>query len=88
MKAYTISVIVLLLVAGVIYGYMKNERATPGDKGVLCTMDAMQCPDGSYVGRRPPRCEFAPCPDAGSSTGGSGSGTHASVTIDFEGNVQ
>lgn len=31
----------------------------PGD--VVCTMDAKQCPDGSYVGRVPPSCEFAPC---------------------------
>ena len=27
-----------------------------------CTMDVKQCPDGSYVGRVPPRCEFADCP--------------------------
>jgi hypothetical protein len=29
---------------------------------VACTMDAMQCPDGSYVSRQPPDCKFAPCP--------------------------
>lgn len=28
---------------------------------VFCTMDAMQCPDGSYVGRTGPNCEFV-CP--------------------------
>ncbi len=27
-----------------------------------CTMEAKQCPDGSYVGRSGPNCEFAPCP--------------------------
>ncbi len=27
-----------------------------------CTMDARMCPDGSYVGRIGPSCEFAPCP--------------------------
>lgn len=26
-----------------------------------CTMDAKLCPDGSYVGRTGPNCEFAPC---------------------------
>lgn len=31
------------------------------DDFVACTMDAMQCPDGSYVGRTGPNCEFA-CP--------------------------
>ena len=29
---------------------------------VACTMDAMQCPDGSYVGRSGPNCEFV-CPE-------------------------
>lgn len=29
---------------------------------VMCTMDARQCPDGSYVSRQGPNCEFAPCP--------------------------
>jgi uncharacterized protein (UPF0179 family) len=29
---------------------------------VACTMDAKQCPDGSYVGRVGPDCEFATCP--------------------------
>ena len=29
----------------------------------MCTMDAMQCPDGSYVGRKGPNCEFEECPE-------------------------
>ena len=35
----------------------------PGDKGgsVACTMDAMMCPDGTYVGRSAPDCKFI-CP--------------------------
>ncbi len=32
------------------------------DEQVFCTMEAKLCPDGSYVGRQGPRCEFAPCP--------------------------
>ena len=28
-----------------------------------CTMDAKMCPDGSYVGRTSPNCEFAACPE-------------------------
>lgn len=31
------------------------------DDLVMCTMDAMQCPDGSFVGRTGPNCEFV-CP--------------------------
>ncbi|NYZ60697.1 hypothetical protein H0O01_03290 [Candidatus Micrarchaeota archaeon] len=29
-----------------------------------CTEEARLCPDGSYVGRAGPDCEFAPCPNA------------------------
>jgi hypothetical protein len=29
---------------------------------IACTMDAKECPDGSFVGRVPPSCEFAACP--------------------------
>ena len=29
--------------------------------GIACTMDAMMCPDGTYVGRSGPNCEFV-CP--------------------------
>lgn len=31
------------------------------DDQVVCTADAMQCPDGSFVGRVGPSCEFAAC---------------------------
>ncbi len=32
------------------------------DTNVMCTMDAKLCPDGSYVARTGPNCEFTPCP--------------------------
>lgn len=31
-------------------------------KGIFCTMDVRECPDGTFVGRVPPNCEFTPCP--------------------------
>jgi hypothetical protein len=34
---------------------------------VACAQDAMLCPDGSYVSRVAPKCEFAPCPGITSS---------------------
>lgn len=41
-----------------------NEGVVPPpDEGVICTADAMQCPDGSFVGRSGPACEFK-CPAA------------------------
>ncbi|MEZ4103995.1 MAG: Gmad2 immunoglobulin-like domain-containing protein [Candidatus Paceibacterota bacterium] len=42
----------------------KNEKQINqiNDEQVACTMDAMQCPDGSFVGRTGPNCEFV-CPE-------------------------
>lgn len=37
---------------------------SPADDDIACTMDAKQCPDGSFVGRVAPSCEFAPCPSS------------------------
>ena len=38
------------------------EEHTDEDNLVACTADAMQCPDGSFVGRSGPNCEFF-CPE-------------------------
>ena len=40
----------------------------PPKKGYACTMEAKQCPDGSYVGRSGPSCEFAACPHENTDT--------------------
>ena len=40
----------------------------PGNPPVACTQDARMCPDGSYVSRRGPRCEFAACPGVEATT--------------------
>lgn len=32
------------------------------EKSFACTMEAKLCPDGSYVGRTGPKCEFSECP--------------------------
>ena len=40
------------------------DQANAGEQ-VFCTMDAKMCPDGSYVGRTGPNCEFAACPGEG-----------------------
>jgi hypothetical protein len=45
-----------------------------GRDNVVCTMEARECPDGSYVGRTGPRCEFSPCP-ASTSTGSTATST-------------
>ena len=38
-----------------------DSTPTPVQKKDICTTDAKQCPDGSYVGRTGPNCEFAAC---------------------------
>jgi hypothetical protein len=32
------------------------------EKTKACTQEAKQCPDGSYVSRTGPNCEFQACP--------------------------
>lgn len=43
------------------------------DGGTVCTMDAKQCSDGSYVGRTGPKCEFI-CPPTSTSAKGTVAG--------------
>ncbi len=40
----------------------KPAPTTQPQEPTYCTQDAMLCPDGSYVGRVPPSCQFAACP--------------------------
>jgi hypothetical protein len=80
-KAQLVTVVVLLALAGTII-YFWNIKA-PKEWGfgmnVACTREAKRCPDGSYVGRSGPNCEFAQCPAAATSTsGGSSTGSGSS----------
>jgi hypothetical protein len=48
----------------------QNSGAENGDSSaihpnpVACTQEAKQCPDGTYVARTGPNCEFSACPNA------------------------
>lgn len=65
-------VAIVFLVVGFMVGYRfatkssnnSHSFARPGvpDNNIMCTMEAKLCPDGSYVGRSGPKCEFAKCP--------------------------
>lgn len=46
------------------FGFGGHLPSASTSEPIACTMEAMLCPDGSYVGRSGPRCEFAPCPSA------------------------
>jgi len=43
-------------------GGMEVPTPGPGSDPVACTMEAKMCPDGSFVGRVGPDCEFEACP--------------------------
>lgn len=64
MKGKFILIIALLAIVAVLWGVIKKglpDTSAGIPDGVVCTMDALQCPDGSYVGRTGPNCEFV-CP--------------------------
>ncbi len=65
-----ISVLLILVATGILFTAGKLLITKPAEEvvpiptetAVACTMEAKQCPDGSYVGRSGPKCEFAQCP--------------------------
>jgi len=53
----------ILVIGGVSYGsYYLWQKSAGNTNQTACTMEAMLCPDGSYVSRIGPNCEFAQCP--------------------------
>ncbi len=72
MKKYVLGIVALALAIGVVLWvwHVRIAKAPVGER--VCTQEARLCPDGSYVGRTGPNCEFAACPEstATSTTGG------------------
>ncbi len=64
----------LAVVAFGVYWYEDEIKGYPPPWQQACTMEAMQCPDGSWVGRTGPHCEFI-CPTASSTVDGSSTST-------------
>lgn len=56
-----LSILVAFLVGGLVLG-SKGKNNPPAGGQRVCTQEAKQCPDGSYVSRTGPNCEFPPCP--------------------------
>lgn len=48
----------LVVLAGILLFALNDQK----QEQVFCTQEAKLCPDGSYVGRTGPDCEFAECP--------------------------
>ncbi len=68
-----IGILVLAVLGGFGFYYYQTVYR-PAHEGVACTQEAKLCPDGSYVGRTGPNCEFAACPGATSTPGTTGTG--------------
>lgn len=51
-----------MVLAGAGFLFFKSSVLTPNSDPVACTQEAKLCPDGSYVGRTGPSCEFTLCP--------------------------
>lgn len=52
-------IVAVLIVGGLSYSLYKNTRLS---SDVMCTQEALMCPDGSYVGRSGEMCTFKSCP--------------------------
>lgn len=66
MKTDIVIVVVGVALFGLVWiGWQSFDRIRVEDqkhRNVVCTLDAKECADGTFVGRIPPRCDFAPCP--------------------------
>lgn len=66
---FPLLLLVAVVAVGIIgyFGIVAKKAGVPA--GVACTLEAKQCPDGSFVGHAGPNCEFAECPSIGSTVG-------------------
>ena len=62
MKASIITIVTLVILLIVVGGYLFFGSSNSDNGKVVCTKEAKQCQDGSYVSRVAPNCEFADCP--------------------------
>ena len=44
--------------------FTKQVDLSSEEEAIFCTQEAKECPDGTFVGRSGPLCEFAACPGA------------------------
>ena len=55
-------VIACILIGYAAYLGIPAKSPAQSTHPIACTMEAKQCPDGSFVDRQGPNCEFAECP--------------------------
>ncbi len=67
MQLKNVIIFLVLIITLVTIGYFAYTQyslnvGNVGQENTACTMEAKTCPDGSFVGRTGPNCEFALCP--------------------------
>lgn len=67
----------LSLLASLVSGCAANVSPPKEQAEPSCTTEAVQCPDGSLVGRTGPKCALAPCPGVSAGTPAAPSGSAA-----------
>ena len=66
-----VGVVLVAVIGGL---WLVNSMPAKAPVGQACTMEAKLCPDGSYVSRTGPNCEFAQCSIVATTTSGGGRG--------------
>jgi len=59
----------MVIVIFILFIYYFTTKQNQGTEEIFCTQEALQCPDGSYVSKTGPMCEFTVCPSQTSITG-------------------
>ncbi|OGG41598.1 hypothetical protein A2837_00185 [Candidatus Kaiserbacteria bacterium RIFCSPHIGHO2_01_FULL_46_22] len=73
----------VIAIGAVAYSFWSSPRDDTNLEEVACTQEAKLCPDGSYVGRVGPECEFAACPVEDTGTGSWLSTTTQAATFNY-----
>jgi hypothetical protein len=58
----TKTIIAVLILVGAFFA-LRYDHKVIAPTPIVCTQEAKQCPDGSYVSRTGPQCQFAACPE-------------------------
>ena len=66
-KILIAGVLVVIIFTALAGAYLLGKQSP--NRQVVCTQEAKQCSDGSYVGRTGPKCEFEKCPEPTDQTG-------------------
>lgn len=68
-KRFLVVALIIIVASVVVYGFYRMLERRSDENMAVCTAEALQCPDGSYVGRGGAQCAFSPCPNQPSFTG-------------------